>query len=143
MEHVSLEHITVKVETADAHSIGSLHALVAEIAARVQKLLADGETAMIDLHSLPFAPGEYEQLRQALGAGEISARLELIGTSEIVETHFPGVWWVTHYNVEGDIIADLIEITFVPDILRSQPEDVQEGLARLQEMLSHTTPHDD
>jgi hydrogenase-1 operon protein HyaF len=90
---------------------------------------------MIDLKSLPLSPLEYEQLRFTLGQGEVTARLEAIGPSEIIETQYPGVWWVTHYNVEGDIIADMIEIARVPDILQSQPEDMQAGLALLQNML--------
>ena len=90
---------------------------------------------MIDLYSLPFAPGEYELLRQTLGQGEVSARIEAIGASEIVETHYPGVWWVTHYNVEGNIVADILEVTAVPEIIKSQPEDVIDGLARLKAQL--------
>ena len=121
---------------ADLHSIGSVDALLNEIATRLQRFVTTGETALIDLKGLPFSPAEYEGLRTMLGRGEISARLEAIGDSELYETHYPGVWWVTHYNVEGDVIADLLEIAAVPAILHSQPEDVQDGLERLQHTLS-------
>lgn len=131
---MSLDNISIKV--ADLHSIGSVDALLHEIATRLERFVAKGETAMIDLKSLPFSPAEYEGLRTALGRGEVSARLETIGDSELYETHYSGVWWVTHYNVEGDVIADLIEIAEVPAILHSQPEDVQDGLERLQRTLS-------
>jgi hydrogenase-1 operon protein HyaF len=132
---MSLDDISIKV-AADLHSIGSVDALLNEIATRLQRFIATGESSMIDLKSLPFAPEEYEGLRTALGRGEVSARLETIGDSELYETHYPGVWWVTHYNVEGDVIADLIEIAAVPAILHSQPEDVRDGLERLQQQLS-------
>ncbi len=132
---MSLENITVKVEPAD-YSVGNLSAILSEIASRLEKLAAHNESSLIDLKSLPFSPGEYEQLRIALGRGEISARLDAIGNSEINETQFPGVWWVTHYNVEGDIIADLLEITAIPSILPSQPEDVRGGLARLKQLIA-------
>ena len=133
---MSLNDISIKV--ADLHSVGSVTALLNEIATRLQRFLATGETVMIDLKGLPFAPAEYEGLRAALGRGEVSARLDTIGDSEAYETQFPGVWWVTHHNVEGDIVADLIEIAAVPAILPSQPEDVRDGLTRLQERLANS-----
>ena len=130
---MSLDDISIKV--ADLHSVGSVDALLNEIATRLERFIATGESSMIDLKSLPFSPAEYEALRTALGRGEVSARLETIGDSELYETHYAGVWWVTHYNVEGDVIADLIEIAAVPAILHSQPEDVQDGLERLKNLL--------
>ena len=135
---MSLNQIAIRVEHQDAYSVGNIRALLAEIAALLHKLLDQGETGVIDLKSLPFAPGEYEQLRDALGQGELTARLDAIGTSEIMETRFPGVWWLTHFNVEGDIVADVIEVTFLPDILKSQEADMHAGLEHLQDMLQ---PH--
>jgi hydrogenase-1 operon protein HyaF len=132
---MSLDDISIKV--ADLHSVGSVDALLNEIATRLARFADTDESSMIDLKSLPFSPSEYEALRTALGRGEVSARLETIGDSELYETHYAGVWWVTHYNVEGDVIADLIEIAAVPAILHSQPEDVRDGLERLQQQLSH------
>ena len=132
---MSLQNITVRVENTDTSSVGNIAALLAEIAAQLQLLLSNDTTSLIDLKSLPLSAHEYEQLRFTLGQGEVSARLEAIGPSEIIETQFPGVWWVTHYNVEGDIIADIIEIARIPSLLQSQAEDMQAGLARLQIML--------
>ena len=74
-------------------------------------------------------------MRHALGKGEVSAHIEAIGPSEITETRYPGVWWVTHYNVEGDIVADMLEITTAPEILSSQPDDIRSGLALLHIQL--------
>ena len=140
---MSLENIAIKVESAEHSSVGNVAAILTEIASLLEKLAGSGETSLIDLKSLPFSPGEYEQLRLTLGRGEVSARLDAIGMSEIIETHFPGVWWVTHYNVEGDIVADLIEIATVPNILLSQPEDVRVGLERLQAIISQSAASDD
>ena len=133
---MSPQTIPIYAQAEEAYSVGNIRALLAEIAARLEKLDDHGETGMIDLNSLPLAPGEYEQLRQTLGQGEVSARIEAIGASEIIETRYPGVWWVTHYNVEGDIVADMLEITTIPEIIKSQPEDVHAGLARLKAQLN-------
>jgi len=131
----NLKDIPIYAQAEESYSVGNIRALLAEIAARLEKLAGSGETGMIDLNSLPFAPGEYEQLRQTLGQGEVSARVEAIGPSEIIETNYPGVWWVTHYNVEGDIVADLIEIAHVPEILKSQQVDIRTGLELLRSQL--------
>lgn len=137
---MNLQNISIKVADAEAYSIGNLRALLAEIAAHLEKLAHDGATASIDLNSLPFAPGEYEQLRQLLGQGEVTAHIEAVGPSEIVETRYSGVWWVTHYNVEGDIVADLLEITAIPEILKSQSGDVEAGLALIRAQLDDEVP---
>lgn len=128
---MSLENIAIQLDTGDAFSVGNVSALLSEIAAHLERLIATGEASQIDLKSLPFAPGEYEQLRLLLGQGEVTAQMEAIGASDVIETQYPGVWWLTHYNVEGDIVADIIEIASVPAILHSQPEDIRAGLARL------------
>lgn len=132
----NLKAIPIYAQTDETYSVGNIRALLTEIAARLEKLDDHGETGMIDLNSLPLAPGEYEQLRQMLGQGEVSARIEAIGASEIIETCYPGVWWVTHYNVEGDIVADMLEIAHIPEILKSQPDDVHAGLERLKAQLN-------
>jgi hydrogenase-1 operon protein HyaF len=129
------QSIPVFAQTGEAYSVGNIRALLAEIAARLESLANDGTSGSIDLNSLPFAPGEYEQLRQALGQGEVTAHIEAIGASEITETRYPGVWWVTHYNVEGDIVADMLEIATIPEILMSQPDDIRSGLALLHVQL--------
>ena len=132
----NLKAIPIHAQSEEAYSVGNIRALLAEIAALLEKLASDGTTGSIDLNSLPFAPGEYERLRQTLAQGEVSARVEAIGTSEISETRYSGVWWVTHYNVEGDIVGDLIEIAHIPEILKSQPADINEGLELLKAQLN-------
>jgi hydrogenase-1 operon protein HyaF len=132
----NLKDIPIFAQAGEAYSVGNIRALLTEIAAHLEKLAKNGETWMIALNSLPFAPGEYELLRQTLGQGEVSARIEAIGPSEIIETRYSGVWWVTHYNVEGDIVADIIEIAHIPEILKSQPADIGEGLELLRAQLN-------
>jgi hydrogenase-1 operon protein HyaF len=133
---MNLQNIPIYAQAEETYSVGNIRALLAEIAARLEKLADNGEAGMIDLNSLPFTPGEYEQLRQLLGEGEVSAHIEAIGPSEVVETRYPGVWWVTHHNVEGDVIADTLEITTIPEIIKSQPEDIKMGLELLRDQIN-------
>ena len=98
--------------------------LLHEVKHALQNLLENGETAIIDLRSIPLAPGEEDKIIVALGEGEVKAQLNALGPSEIIETQYAGVWLVTHFNDEKDIIGRFIEVTFMPDILKSQAEDI-------------------
>lgn len=109
--------------------------LLHEVKHALANLINNNETAVIDLRSIPLAPGEEEKILNALGQGEVQSQLNALGLSEIIETQYAGVWLVTHYNDENDIIGRFIEVTTIPDILRSQKEDVIEALGRLSESL--------
>jgi len=109
--------------------------LLHEVKHALHNLINNGETAIIDLRSIPLAPGEEEKLLNTLGRGEVQSQLNVLGPSEIIETVYAGVWVVTHYNEDDEIIGRFIEITTMPDILRSQNEDVIEAYKRLSENL--------
>ena len=102
-----------------------------EIRHALEKLLNEGETSIIDLRSIPLAPGEEETIIETLGHGEVHARLDVLGPSEIYETRFTGVWLVAHYNENDSIVSRFIEVTEMPDVLRSQREDVVYALDKL------------
>jgi hydrogenase-1 operon protein HyaF len=98
--------------------------LLHEVKHALNKLIESGETTVIDLRSIPLAPGEEDRILQTLGVGEIQAKLNALGPSEITETRYAGIWIVTHYNDEEDIIGRFIEVTMMPEILCSQREDM-------------------
>ena len=105
--------------------------LLHEIKHALDNLIETGKTTIIDLRSLPLAPGEEEKILNTLGLGEVQAQLNALGLSEITETQYAGVWVVTHYNDEQHIISRFIEVTTMPEILCSQTEDVMEAYSRL------------
>ena len=102
-----------------------------EIRHALQKLLDSGETSIIDLRSIPLAPGEEDTIVETLGRGEVQARLDVLGPSDIYETRYTGVWLVTHYNDSDSIVSRFIEVTEIPDVLKSQREDVAHALDAL------------
>jgi len=114
---------------------GNVPLLLNEICHAVERLLEAGESHVIDLRALPLGPGESEQIEQALGRGEVEARLQALGPTEILETRYPGVWLVTHFNTEGETIGRLVEIAPVPVILEAPDADVRDGLRRLRATL--------
>lgn len=105
--------------------------LLHEIKHALDNLIESGKTTIIDLRSLPLAPGEEDKILNTLGQGEVQAQLNALGVSEVLETKYPGVWIVTHYNDEQNIISRFIEVTTMPEILCSQTEDIMEAYSRL------------
>ena len=105
--------------------------LLNEIKHALDNLIETGHTTIIDLRSIPLAPGEEDKILNTLGQGEVKAQLNALGLSEVIETQYAGVWTVTHYNDEHEIISRFIEVTTMPEILCSQTEDIMAAYSRL------------
>ena len=128
------------VRTKVPFNRGNVRPLLNEIIHALDRLLDDDEPTVIDLASLPFAPGELAELEQALGTGELTAELDAMGKSLIRETAYPGVWWVEHRNTEGEVVGRYIEVTRSPEILLSQDADIGAGRAKLRDRFESTGP---
>ena len=115
---------------------GNVEPLLHEIRHALQHWLDEGEVTIIDLHSIPMGPGEEDRIVSELGRGEVQVRLLALGSSEIVETRFPGVWLVTHYNSDEEIIGKFIEICDMPALLKAQEDDIREGIECLNAQLA-------
>ncbi len=105
--------------------------LLHEIKHALDTLIETGKSTMIDLRSIPLAPGEEDKILNTLGQGEVQAQLNALGLSQIIETQYPGVWIVTHYNDEQHVTSRFIEVTTMPEILCSQTEDIMEAYSRI------------
>jgi hydrogenase-1 operon protein HyaF len=109
--------------------------LLHEVKHALKKLIEDGEPTVIDLRSIPLAPGEENKILQTLGEGEVHVELDALGKSAIYETHYSGVWIVTHLNDEDATVGRFIEVTTMPEILFSQKDDISDAYDRLSEKL--------
>ena len=112
--------------------------LLHQIKHAMDNLLDNNINEVIDLRSIPLAPGEENNLLKILGQGEVKAQLNALGPSEILETQFNGVWLITHYNDENEIVSRHIEVTYMPEILLSQSQDIRSACHRLSEKLNET-----
>lgn len=130
-----LTDIPIQVESASALT-GAAPAVLREIESLLVELIERGTVGRIDLRSLPLSPADLEWLADALGAGEVHARVETVGASDVHETGVFGVWRVRHYDEGGNVTADLIEVTPLPEMLKTHPADVEVGLARLRERMN-------
>ena len=109
--------------------------LLHQIKHALNKLLESNVSEIIDLRSIPLAPGEEEKLLNILGNGEVKVQLDALGPSEIIETKFNGVWLITHFNDDNEIMSRHIEITRMPEILFSQNIDINTSYEELVELL--------
>ena len=114
---------------------GNATPILHEIKHALSALLERGEESVIDLGAIPFAPGDERELAQALGTGEVACVVNVLGETQVYETDIAGVWRVDHLDDEGGYQSRFIEITFTPEILKTQREDAEAGLERLAERL--------
>ena len=115
---------------------GGVTAILHEIVRRLERLAAASEPSAIDLRSLPMSPLDRTELKRALGEGEVRATLNAEGVSTIQETHFPGVWWVEHRDLQDQLLAELIDVNYVPDILARVSGEIAAGARALSEQLA-------
>ncbi len=132
-----LHDISIEVRNETTEGLGAgVNAILYELTGMLETLLESGHGNAIDLRGLPLAPGEYEQLRATLGEGEVSAEVNALGPTRIRETAIRGVWWVTHYNTHEQVLAEFLEVTEIPQLLKTQRDDIREGLDLLNERLA-------
>ena len=136
----ALQSIGVAVEATppeefDAFTLNVVP-LLHEVRHALERLLETGESTVIDLGSIPLAPGEFDKIDGALGTGEVKVVLDAMGPSRIYETQFSGVWRVTHHNAANEVVGRFIEVTRIPEILLAQEADVRVGLDLLTRKLS-------
>jgi hydrogenase-1 operon protein HyaF len=115
---------------------GNVEPLLHEIRHALERLSRGEDGSIIDLQSMPLAPGEEKRIENALGQGEVSIVIDALGPSTVQETAYPGVWLITHRNTENEVVARLVEITRIPALVMAQDEDISAGLARLDQHLS-------
>jgi len=125
---VKLEQIPVHVT---GRASGMTDAILMEIAELLERLIDEGINGAIDLRSLPMSDADRAALEDRLGHGEVTATLDVAGPTEVIETAYPGVWWVRHLDGRGRVASEQIAVTRVPDILISPPDDIRAAAARL------------
>jgi hydrogenase-1 operon protein HyaF len=134
---MSLADIAVRVEApprADGLG-GGVQAVLSELVGMLEALTNGGKAATIDLRSLPMNPQDRIELQSALGEGELQATLAADGISTLRETAVSGVWWIEYRDREGQLIAELLEVTTIPAILEASLDEVAASARSLRERL--------
>lgn len=114
---------------------GGVKAIGFEILSYLERFLATGETAAIDMRGLPMAPNEYQELLTMLGEGELDLSIDLNGLTRIRETAYSGVWWIQHKGTDDRILSEYIEINRIPDFLCAQTDQIEGAVRELSDRL--------
>lgn len=102
-----------------------------DVRAALAELAASGRAQAVDLKQAPRMDEQtYAFLREALGYGEVTARVDAEMQVEVCETQYPGVWWTAYRNGKGEVMTEMIEITLMPKILQPSKDDIEAGLQR-------------
>lgn len=90
---------------------------------------------VVNLTLLPFAPADHAGLDALLGDGPVTILSRGFGNCRINSTRVPNLWRVRFYNTMNTLILDTIEVVDMPEAARAAPEDYQESVVRLGELL--------
>jgi HupH hydrogenase expression protein len=115
---------------------GGVEAILSELVSLLERLADGNSPGSIDLRSLPMSPLDRALLQRVLGDGEVQATVNARGLSKVHETRFSGVWWIEHFDQEGESVAEFIEVSRVPDILASAPDEIAADARELRARIT-------
>ncbi len=111
------------------------HRLLNELLELLHRLIESDEPSHIDLLAMELDEEDYELLRGTLGEGEIMAQVSNFGRVSVMESGYPGVWWVTHMDDDGQVLSDFLEVSYCPEVLIVETEVVEDGFNALKARL--------
>ena len=115
---------------------GGVAAILSELATLLEGLVRGEPAVAIDLRSLPMSPRDRAELQRVLGDGEVRATVDAQGLSKMRETRVSGVWWVEHFDQQGELIAELLEVSRVPEMLASASDEIAAGARDLRARIT-------
>jgi hydrogenase-1 operon protein HyaF len=125
----------IEPPAADGGLGGGVAAILSELATLLERLVATETPGAIDLRSLPMSPMDRAALQRVLGEGEVQATVTAQGLSRVRETRVSGVWWVEHFDQQGEMVAELIDVSRVPAILTSATDEIAASARDLRAQL--------
>ncbi len=125
---------SINIEVSEPSS-GMVKAVINELTDYLTQLVETDQTHSIDINSLPLNSTDLLELKAFLGEGEVNITLNSLGKSQIHETQYSGIWWVSHFNDSGNIIAELIEICHVPKIISSHKDDIENAVQSIKNQI--------
>jgi hydrogenase-1 operon protein HyaF len=141
---MSLKDIPVKLaqgpETVDSEPTGLAIALLREIAGHLLTVSQGGDRQVVELTNLPLNDSDLQLLEEKLGRGEVEARINAAGPTEVYETSFPGLWWVKYLAEDQRVITQQLEIGAVPMILEAHRDDIQASAERFPQLFDDLDP---
>jgi hydrogenase-1 operon protein HyaF len=127
----TIENISISIAGPDDMLTGQAEAVLTEVAEMLRRLIEQNIEDSIDLRSLPLSTADRKWLDRQLGHGEVEILLEAGGRSVMTETAYPGVWRITHRDGQDRVVAEFVEVAWVPNIVKPDAGDVKKGYESL------------
>lgn len=123
--------------TAETGISDKAKAVLAEIAAALERFTATGEGWTIYIDKMGLTPDDRQAIRDNLGQGGIRINLENSAEpAEWLESGVSGVWYGVFYNRSRQPMLETLEVGAFPMVAAAQTDDVGRGLADLRQRLA-------
>lgn len=90
---------------------------------------------VVNLSLLPLAPEDIGYMDLKLGTGRVLILSRGYGNCRITNCCVPNTWRVVYYNSQDTVILNSVEVTDMPDVACAAPEDLQDSIERLREVV--------
>lgn len=94
----------------------------------------------INLSLMPISPVDYQLLESVLGTGPVDVLSRGYGSCRIRACAVRNVWRVHYFNVDGQMILDVIQVGDVPAAARATAEDMADQIVRLHDLIAAYFP---
>ena len=110
--------------------------LLIEVEDQIQAWQPDHPAHVINLTLLPMSVEDIGFLDHHLGTGQVLILSRGYGNCRITNTLRPHCWRVVFYNSSDVVILNTVEISELPEVAQAAPEDLEDSLERLKEVLA-------
>jgi hydrogenase-1 operon protein HyaF len=95
-----------------------------------------GELAhVVNLSLLPLTPNDIAHMDHQLGTGRVLILSRGYGNCRITNCRVPNTWRVVYYNSQDAVILNSVEVCDMPEVACAAPEDLQDSVERLTDVL--------
>ena len=125
----------VELELELPPGILTAQSVLAEINDRVPAWKGGDAAHVINLTLLPLSNEDLTYLERRLGQGPLAMLSRGYGSCRIATTAVQNCWWVQHFNADGRLIVNTIELVDVPSAALAAQEDLEDSGVRLVDIL--------
>lgn len=114
--------------------------LLNEIKHALKALRERGESRTINIMNFPLTNDDSSFLDEVLGRGAVTISFDGLERTFWQESKIAGVWWGEYRNANNRVTLRTIEVSEFPALAKSQVEDIDDGINRLDEALAESAP---
>lgn len=107
-----------------------------EVRHALAALRETGEPRTLNILNFPLTDDDSRLLDETLGRGDLKITYDGMEHTFWQEAKIAGVWWGEYRNAGNHVVLRTIEIAEFPALARSQREDMEDGLRRLDDALN-------